>query len=683
MSLTRSVILATVFNLVLLIVASIFIYLYLKAISDRALSSKEIIIPKILQQYEAANDTQHLIKAISDIVRSNNFEERQQSLTKVLAVSEKLKLGEPDIASAIVDIEQRASSLVKRANDLDALKLEEATYQQQATEISDQIIKILSASTNKLADGISPQRAQVTSAGSLDKDHAVNILSTKILQKNTAFNFMVNIWEINNLYQIAPQTKDEKTLNDYMRLTEKMGVETKSLLQNLQKTSENNNLSDLHDNLLALTSIFTTQATYLANYAKFLEEATNIQNILDGMNQNLTQNSANALKLNAQKTVEAAEKGTFAIFITATTLLLLAAIFLFIGRSQLLLPLLALVKALGEMNDVGRIKTKLPPSILREFAMMQKSLNLFQASLDNNKRLEKEHKLAEELAGKERAAILEKMAISLQETMGKVVNSIDAVANNLENSAQSLSQTASDNTNQATLVATNANKMTSEIEIVAQTANKLNQSMRQIADKVTNSSTIANDAVKETEGTHILVQGLSTAAIKIGDVVELINNIAEQTNLLALNATIEAARAGDAGKGFAVVANEVKSLAQQTARATDEITSQVGDIQKATHEAVSVIGDIRNTIEQIHDMGADITLAVKEQDSSTIEISSKMETTVNGTRDFASKAGTVRDSAIDTGKSAATILDASQELNSQAKALREQMQSFLNVVRAA
>ena len=150
MSLTRSVILATVFNLVLLIVASIFIYLYLKAISDRALSSKEIIIPKILQQYEAANDTQHLIKAISDIVRSNNFEERQQSLTKVLAVSEKLKLGEPDIASAIVDIEQRASSLVKRANDLDALKLEEATYQQQATEISDQIIKILSASTNKL-----------------------------------------------------------------------------------------------------------------------------------------------------------------------------------------------------------------------------------------------------------------------------------------------------------------------------------------------------------------------------------------------------------------------------------------------------------------------------------------------------------------------------------------------------
>ena len=184
-------------------------------------------------------------------------------------------------------------------------------------------------------------------------------------------------------------------------------------------------------------------------------------------------------------------------------------------------------------------------------------------------------------------------------------------------------------------------------------------------------------------GTTAVVTGLSQAALKIGDVLKMIQDIAGRTNLLALNATIEAARAGESGKGFAVVASEVKSLANQTAKATEEIAQQIDEIQNATGETVSAIQSISATIGEINAIAAAIASAIEEQGATTKEIASNIQQVATGMRDVASNTAGAKQAATVTGEAAVKVLDASTELSRRSDALREQIDSFLRVVRAA
>jgi methyl-accepting chemotaxis protein len=221
------------------------------------------------------------------------------------------------------------------------------------------------------------------------------------------------------------------------------------------------------------------------------------------------------------------------------------------------------------------------------------------------------------------------------------------------------------------------------VETVASATEELTASIGEIGQQVAKSSTIAGDAADQAEKSNVQVEGLVAAAQKIGDVVGLIQDIAEQTNLLALNATIEAARAGDAGKGFAVVASEVKSLANQTAKATDEIRGQITTMQGATSDSVAAIRGIGKIIKEINEIATAIASAVEEQSSATQEISRNVQQASAGTQEVSANIDGVAQAAGETGRSTNEMLSASGELAQQATALTGEVERFLQRVRAA
>jgi len=210
----------------------------------------------------------------------------------------------------------------------------------------------------------------------------------------------------------------------------------------------------------------------------------------------------------------------------------------------------------------------------------------------------------------------------------------------------------------------------------------LSSSIEEISRQVAHSATIAANAMSEAERTNSMVESLSEAAGKIGQVVNLINAIASQTNLLALNATIEAARAGEAGKGFAVVANEVKSLANQTAKATNEIGTQIGAVQAATRDAVGAITDIARTIGQINEIAGSIAAAVEEQGAATQEIARNVQQAAMGTQEVTGTIARVSAAAFETGNTAREVLSAAASLAQNSGVLEHQVDQFVADIRA-
>jgi methyl-accepting chemotaxis protein len=221
------------------------------------------------------------------------------------------------------------------------------------------------------------------------------------------------------------------------------------------------------------------------------------------------------------------------------------------------------------------------------------------------------------------------------------------------------------------------------VQTVASAAEELSASISEIARQVAQSSEITNQAVEDANRTDVIVKTLAEGAQKIGDAVGLISTIAGQTNLLALNATIEAARAGEAGKGFAVVASEVKSLANQTAKATDDIRQQVAQIQLATKEAVAAIEEITRTIGEVSRIAASISTAVEEQGAATQEISRNVQNAAQGTQDVSSNVADVQHGATETGTASAQVLSAAQSLSTDSNRLKIELDRFLVTVRAA
>jgi methyl-accepting chemotaxis protein len=232
-------------------------------------------------------------------------------------------------------------------------------------------------------------------------------------------------------------------------------------------------------------------------------------------------------------------------------------------------------------------------------------------------------------------------------------------------------------------VANASEQATANVQTVAAATEELAASIRQIGHEVAQSAKIANKAVRDTQRTDAAVQTLMVGAQKIGEVVTLIQNIATQTNLLALNATIEAARAGEHGKGFAVVASEVKALANQTAKATEEISGQITQIQDATRQAVTDIQGIATTIGEINGIAASITSAVEQQIEATKEISNGVQQAAQGTQEVTSNIGEVKQAAATTSTTAGQVVEAAKQLSQRAQGLTGEVNDFINLVQAA
>ena len=282
-----------------------------------------------------------------------------------------------------------------------------------------------------------------------------------------------------------------------------------------------------------------------------------------------------------------------------------------------------------------------------------------------------------------RRAELIRFADDFETTVGSIVANVSASAHQLEASAGTLTRTAESTQNLSGQAAGASEHASSNMQSIASATEELSASVDEIGRQAEESNRIAEAAVLQARQTDGRIGKLSRAAQEIGDVVKLITAIAEQTNLLALNATIEAARAGDAGRGFAVVASEVKSLASQTAKATDEISTHIVGMQGATEESVAAIKEIGGTIGQISSIASTIASAVKEQSTSTQEIARSVQNVAAGTSEAAENIMEVNRGAAETGSASANVLDAARSLSSESARLREELDRFMANIRAA
>jgi methyl-accepting chemotaxis protein len=317
-----------------------------------------------------------------------------------------------------------------------------------------------------------------------------------------------------------------------------------------------------------------------------------------------------------------------------------------------------------------------------EIGDMAKAVQVFKDNMVRNEQMAAEQE-RERLAREARTDKIEGLTKHFDSSAAAVLNTVASAATELQSTASSMTAVAEQTSRQATAVAAAAEEASSNVQTVAAATEELSSSIGEISRQVTESARIASSAVDEAKRTDAMVMGLSEAAGRIGEVVNLITNIASQTNLLALNATIEAARAGEAGKGFAVVANEVKNLANQTAKATDEIGSQIGAVQSATQSAVAAIRGIGQTIARINEIATTIASAVEQQGAATHEIARNVQQASEGTQDVSNNIAGVTQASEETGHAASDVLNASNELSRQAEALRHLVQQFLADVRTA
>jgi methyl-accepting chemotaxis protein len=292
-------------------------------------------------------------------------------------------------------------------------------------------------------------------------------------------------------------------------------------------------------------------------------------------------------------------------------------------------------------------------------------------------------KAATETAAAERRRVMQEMADGFESAVRDIVNGVSAAATELEATAATLTTTAVTTQKLSAQVAGASQQSSGNVLAVASSTEELNVSVDEIGRRVQESSNVARQAVKQAEGTDTRIAALSQAAGRIGDIVKLITAIAEQTNLLALNATIEAARAGEAGKGFAVVAQEVKALAAQTAKATQDISTQIAGMQAATDESVVAIKEIGATIGRISEISAAIAASVEEQGAATREIARNVNETARGAAQIAANIGEVSRGASETGSASAQMLASAQSLASESNHLKVEVRRFLDTVRAA
>ncbi|NIA69581.1 HAMP domain-containing protein [Pelagibius litoralis] len=318
-----------------------------------------------------------------------------------------------------------------------------------------------------------------------------------------------------------------------------------------------------------------------------------------------------------------------------------------------------------------------------ELGAMAEAVQVFKENALEMDRLDAQRVEQEKKAEEEKRRTMNQLADDFEAEVKAVVDAVSTASTEIKNSAQNLTGAAEDATGKSTAVAAAAEQATASVQTVAASSEEMSSSINEIARQVSESTNSTGEAKTEVEETDNVVRELAAAAQKIGEVVTLISDIAEQTNLLALNATIEAARAGEAGKGFAVVASEVKSLAQQTAKATEEIAQQIDGVQTTTGSAVEAIGRIKETIVRVDEIAGSISAAIEEQAAAVSEITSSTQQAASGTQEVSSNISDVQKGAEETGTAARSALEAATGLAQQSVELNKKVEEFLNRVRAA
>ncbi|MBP32427.1 methyl-accepting chemotaxis protein [Methylobacterium sp.] len=385
----------------------------------------------------------------------------------------------------------------------------------------------------------------------------------------------------------------------------------------------------------------------------------------------------------ADTAMSEADSATLAAYIAVALALAAACGAAAFGLLRVARPIESMTEAMSKLAG-GDTGAAIPYRQRRdEMGAMAAAVQVFKDNLIRTRALEAETAEARLAAEEQRKAGMRQVAENFERAVGGIIGMVSSSATELQATAQQMTSTASETASQSTTVAAAAEEAATNVSTVAAAAEELGSSVQEIGRQVDGSASLAHRAVVEADQTAALVQELSTSVSRIGDVVGLISTIAGQTNLLALNATIEAARAGAAGKGFAVVASEVKALAEQTAKATHEISGQIAHIQASTVQAVSAIGGITARIQEISGVATSIAAAVEQQGAATQEIVRNVGQAAQGTGEVTSNIAGVADAAEETGAAASQVLGAASELSRQSEHLAAEVHRFLATVRAA
>ena len=358
------------------------------------------------------------------------------------------------------------------------------------------------------------------------------------------------------------------------------------------------------------------------------------------------------------------------------------AILYFVLSRRTVAPIVEMSGVVARLAE-GRYETIVPSQDKQdEIGDMARAVQVLKESGLERERLEADR--AEEQARKEqRQSVIDGLIAEFDQSATEALKAVSGASQSLRDTANSMTGLAERTSEQAVMTATAAEQTSANVQSVSASTEEMGSSIREIARQINQASTIAQNAKGRSDESVVTVRDLSSAVQSIGDVVKLITDIAEQTNLLALNATIEAARAGDAGKGFAVVASEVKSLATQTAKATEEIARQIGSVQGATEQTIKVIDGIGQTISEINEISTAIAAAIDEQNAATEEIARNVQEAARGTQDVSENIVRVRQATTETDTAASQVELASIAVGQQAETIRERVEGFLKGIRAA